>query len=747
MRTTFGMRSSLGKSSVLFIVVSFLVSLAAVGGLFLQSKFAEASPFTFTQTSWTGGATATTAVHASNQTGWTQYSASSGVTAGANVALTSTNYAFTDDGATSTAPVSTIAKGGGFTNGTNSTTTVSGTGVSASVRLASSGGTATTYATGVLPQYVAFDSFTSSVWISESENEAFLKMNINTGTSVGGLINLGLPQYGVAFDSSTNSVWLTNNSSFGSVSKITAATTNLVASYPVGASPRGVAFDSFTNSIWVANNGGGTVTKLTAATGAVVSTYPGYTLPEGIVFDSFTNSVWVTNSGLRTVSKVNVSTGAKVDYTVSPLGSTPFGIAYDSLTHSVWVTNSNGTVSKVDVTAGTVTGTYTVGLTPLGVAFDSFTNSIWVANSGDNTVSKLSTSGTPIGTYATGLSPTGIAYDSITHSVWIANNGDNTMNKMTVISAYAASGVFTSAVIDTGAVSAFSTIAYTTTVPANTALTVDVRAGNTAVPDGTWTAWTTNVLTGGSIALETGNRYFQYRANLSSTNTAATPTLNDVTINYSQYPTSGTLTSSIFNSGSANNSVVKLTWVATGATAPATLKFQVRSSADGVVWSNWCGPSVVCAGADYFLAADSGVALVAGHPLNTGGNDQYFQAQAFLGGDGSVTPTVSSVAVGYDTGAAGTPAPAPRSSGGGAPGLPIITNVSTSTTTCTIPFSWDMSGTAAPNLYNATRGAQYTTATSGSNMLFPIIYGKNIVQARDGLTVLKSMIVECSYAL
>lgn len=738
------MRHNLGKSSVRLIIAVCGVLVAVAGGLFLNSKFAEAAPFTFTQTSWIGGATATTAVHASNQTGWTQYSAASGVTAGATVALTPTSYAFVDDGATSTTPVSLTAMGGGFANGTPTNTVVNGTGTAANVGLATlAAGVGTDYPGYTALARVVFDNVTNSIWVADGSN--LVKFNVLTAATT--TYAMGSSNFGLAFDPFTTSVWVTGvKAATSTLSKVNATNGTFVDfTYPTGNTLGPIAFDSVTNSIWVVNtNLVNSVSKINASTGAMIATYPTGVTPTAIAFDSTTSSIWVLNQVDKSLSKINVTTGTKVDYLV---GTAPRAIGFDGVTGSIWVGNSGAgfPLNKVNITTGTTVGTF-VGPngTPSALALETVTNSMWVSStSGLAKYDATTGAKTVIAGYT---SNNGIAFENITNSIWLSNaaGGCCNVSKLSV-GGFASSGTFVSAVIDTGAVSAFSTMAFTTTIPASTALTMDVRAGNTAVPDGTWTAWTTNVLTGGSIAAVAGNRYFQYRANLSTTNVAATPTLNDVTINYSQYPTSGTLTSSIYNTGSANNSIVKLTWAATGVTATATLKFQVRSSADGVVWSNWCGPSVACAGTDYFLAADSGVALVAGHPLNTGGNDQYFQYQAFLGSDGSVTPTVTSVAVGYDTGAAGTPAPSPG--GGGLPGFPVITNVATSTTTCTIPFTWNMSGVMAPNLYNVTRGIQYTTATSGANTLFPIIHGKNIVQARDGLTVLKSMEVECYYAL
>lgn len=211
-------------------------------------------------------------------------------------------------------------------------------------------------------------------------------------------------------------------------------------------------------------------------------------------------------------------------------------------------------------------------------------------------------------------------------------------------SVYATTGTFTSAPIDTGSPSGYTTMTYTKSTPAGTSLTIDVRSSPDTV---TWTPWTTNVASGGSIAAVSGNRYFQYRANFSAADTSATPVLSDVTINYNQYSASGNLISSKYDTTDSTNTIGKLSWVATGTSTTETLKFQVRSSPDGNTWSNWCGPSTACLGTDYFQDADNGVPFAAGHPLKTGGNDRYLQYQAFLTGGGGGTPTVTSVTPQY----------------------------------------------------------------------------------------------------
>ena len=213
--------------------------------------------------------------------------------------------------------------------------------------------------------------------------------------------------------------------------------------------------------------------------------------------------------------------------------------------------------------------------------------------------------------------------------------------------ALASSGTFTSAVIDASAAAGFTTLAYTSTLNGQT-LTVDARAGNIATPDGTWTAWQTGISSGGSIAGLAGNRYIQYRANLSTTNAAVTPTLDSVTINYNQYSTSGDITSSKYDAESSASLISNVLWSASNTSASEVVKLQVRSSPDGATWSNWCGSSITCDGTDYFTVSTGVVGgLSTSHPLRLGSDDRYLQYKAFLTSGGSATPTITSITVQY----------------------------------------------------------------------------------------------------
>ena len=122
------------------ILSTILVLTVIVNVFYYQPKIAQAATFTWEQSSWSGGAdSVTTTSHnpnASNQTtGWLKYASSTNVDiVNGYPKIGQTSYSFTDDGATST--TSGSATGGGFLNGTNSSTTISGTGVEDNLKFA-----------------------------------------------------------------------------------------------------------------------------------------------------------------------------------------------------------------------------------------------------------------------------------------------------------------------------------------------------------------------------------------------------------------------------------------------------------------------------------------------------------------------------------------------------------------------------------------------------------------------------------
>ncbi|MGZ4156399.1 MAG: N,N-dimethylformamidase beta subunit family domain-containing protein, partial [Bacteroidia bacterium] len=95
------------------------------------------------------------------------------------------------------------------------------------------------------------------------------------------------------------------------------------------------------------------------------------------------------------------------------------------------------------------------------------------------------------------------------------------------VTPYALAGSFTSRIFDHSDTTTWNTITWNGITPSGTTLNMFVRTGNTAIPDGTWAAFS-SVANGASIGV--ASRYIQYRADLSTINSANTPVLQDISI-------------------------------------------------------------------------------------------------------------------------------------------------------------------------------------------------------------------------
>jgi uncharacterized protein DUF4082/Calx-beta domain-containing protein/Big-like domain-containing protein/purple acid phosphatase-like protein len=92
---------------------------------------------------------------------------------------------------------------------------------------------------------------------------------------------------------------------------------------------------------------------------------------------------------------------------------------------------------------------------------------------------------------------------------------------------YVSSGSFLSRVFDGSIGINWEHITWAAETPAGTSIAIAVRAGNTAMPDETWTPFA-SVAAPGAVTMQA--RYIQYRADLSSNNVNQTPALSDVRI-------------------------------------------------------------------------------------------------------------------------------------------------------------------------------------------------------------------------
>ncbi|MFA6228388.1 MAG: FISUMP domain-containing protein, partial [Patescibacteria group bacterium] len=225
------------------------------------------------------------------------------------------------------------------------------------------------------------------------------------------------------------------------------------------------------------------------------------------------------------------------------------------------------------------------------------------------------------------------------------------------------SGTFTSAVKNLDGLSSEVTLTWSASVtPGTSAVVLQVRSGSTDSPvsdsDPNWTAWTETASGVPLAEALLGRHYLQYRAILSSTDLNNSPSLDEITLDWTAYPSSASLISSPYDSGSASNIIPKITWTATNTSTLNTVKFQIRSAAATSTLSSapWCGfadTGEACTGDNYFDYAKNGTQITdSEHPLISGGDDRYFQYRIELASGGTSTPTVSSVTVTYVVNAA-----------------------------------------------------------------------------------------------
>jgi VCBS repeat-containing protein len=100
------------------------------------------------------------------------------------------------------------------------------------------------------------------------------------------------------------------------------------------------------------------------------------------------------------------------------------------------------------------------------------------------------------------------------------------------MSAYPASGEFLSRVFDAGSSVSWYNVLWNAGLPAGGAVAMHVRVGNTAIPDGSWSAFAAISGSGGLISGVPPARYIQYRATLSTTNSYFSPDVQSVTVNH-----------------------------------------------------------------------------------------------------------------------------------------------------------------------------------------------------------------------
>ncbi|MCD4694460.1 hypothetical protein K8R62_03840, partial [bacterium] len=204
---------------------------------------------------------------------------------------------------------------------------------------------------------------------------------------------------------------------------------------------------------------------------------------------------------------------------------------------------------------------------------------------------------------------------------------------------------FTSQVIDNNYPAQYGDVSWTENIETNTSIVVKVRTDSSSDMSGA-TAWdscsavTNNTDISSNDCVSDNDRYLQYQVTLGTDNLANTPTFYDISFETNV----SVLISSKYNTDDSTNQFSDLTWAET--LNDGDVFFQVRSSADGSTWSDWCGvdnATSTCNTESFFTNFNfSDIDDL----FSDMSNDQYMQYKAILVADsvGDVnTPEVSQI--------------------------------------------------------------------------------------------------------
>lgn len=222
---------------------------------------------------------------------------------------------------------------------------------------------------------------------------------------------------------------------------------------------------------------------------------------------------------------------------------------------------------------------------------------------------------------------------------------------------YASSGNFTSASMDIGG-SSYSTISWTSSTPSNVganALRIQVA---TSSDNSSWSSYVGSDGTNGtyftspgeSASVLGGARYVKYKAFFQTGNTTYTPSLSDITLNYTAYASTGTLNSSIYDSVDATNVLSSLKW-SESLPSGTNVLFQARTASTSALISDavFLGPDGTSS--TYFTDPTAASETVTSTQTD-GLNDRYIQYRATLTSNGVNTPSLTSTTITYVVNAA-----------------------------------------------------------------------------------------------
>jgi len=384
--------------------------------------------------------------------------------------------------------------------------------------------------------------------------------------------------------------------------------------------PDGISYDSTTGFIYVADLMNHRIVK-TKIDGTGWTTFGSFGSGFGqfknisaIHYDSSTGYIYVADTFNHRIVKTMMNGSGWTTY--GSLGSgigqfkNPWEMCYDNSTGYIYVAdyhNCRIVKTKINGSGWTTYGSYGNGkgefFRPSGISYDNCTGYVYVVDRNNHRLVKTMMNGSGWTTYGSQGRGTGqfswaedINYDGDTGHVYVVDTDNHRIVKtmmngsgwttygsyglvpekgkfrhpssITLFdSCYCSKGFLSSRDYDCSGPSNFQTISWIADTPINTSIKFQLRTASVSSnltskdfigPDGTnRTYYTTS---GATIwSGHYGDRWVQYRVNLSSTDFSQTPVLKDVTIIYNLLPNRPTLVSPMDNTWT-NDNTTTFTW-------------------------------------------------------------------------------------------------------------------------------------------------------------------------------------------
>ncbi len=627
------LKSIIKKTGILSVIF------VLVGGTYFNIYHAQGAVYTFVQTNWVGGQTVNVADHTNDQSGWDQYSNKD-----ANLTLINSGADLQLVNSTSTTNVNYNTESNYIQQNATDGTDFSGTQVMLhAVKVVASGGTGTTFGDYTVRKFIANDTLT----VTSPGNIDYLVVG-GGGSGGGGDANGG----GGGGGGGGGVVYQTGqNITIGSHA-VTVGVGGTSGYW--GVTGGNSVFQGFT----ALGGGGGAFAQSAGLNGGSGGGGSRYSSPGGTgqqpssASGGFGRNGGAAYSTRSTAGGGGGAGGIGATATSSTIGANGgLGKDYGSIFGTTvgdggWFASGGGGGGQG---AATRTGTASAGggggggSTWAGVAGQANTGGGGSGgDGGTDNYGGVGGSGIVIVRYLTNSTYPTTPY-------YITTNATSQKNTSTW-----------------GAIQNIST---TQTTPINTNIKYLVSFDNRT----TWKYWNgsswqtstlaniaTNGMTKSSIEALTATQWnttngftpgtFDIAASLSTTDTAITPSLDNIQISYTN-PQTQTLTSSTYNTELDESNISDLQWTET-TPSNTDVKLQIRTSADGTNWSNWCGPDNgvqgTCSSSTYFTDP-TGASENIDDIQRDESNDQYIQYKVFLSTtDGQSTPTCSDVTVSYD---------------------------------------------------------------------------------------------------